>query len=196
MAVVDNDQKSPLEPLGPGQVASDNEAISAALEGDLSWIEQLKKERDERAEDEVLRLGMPTWGPADRPDLAAEFCVVDKVVLENFQAEARKRAKKNQAGAGTEIDIQFLCTAVTAVFLRRPDTGKLIKLEKDNRPILFDSRLSAMLGLDPESDGKNSKTLLLYLVKRNEIALGNLAVTVARWMGNTSREVEDEVLGE
>jgi hypothetical protein len=53
-----------------------------------------------------------------------------------------------------------------------------------------------MLGLDPDGEGKNSHTLVMYLVKSNTVALGSLAVTVATWMANTSREVEDELVGE
>lgn len=181
-------------PTLPDGAQSDNAAIREAKDGDLSWIQRLREERDKRVEIETLRLGMPTWGPSDRPDLAVDFGVVEREVLENFQAEARKR--KKESGAGTDIDIKFLAAAAQAVYLRSPETEKLIKLVKDGSAVRLDKRLGEMLGLDPDGEGKNSHTLLMYLVKGNTVALGSLAVTVATWMANTSREVEDEVLGE
>jgi hypothetical protein len=119
---------------------------------------------------------------------------VDRDVLEKFQIEARKR--KKDPGAGTDIDIKFLCTSAQAVYLRSPETDKLVKIVKDGQPVRLDKRLSEMLGLDPDGEGKNSHTLVMYLVKSNTVALGSLAVTVATWMANTSREVEDELVGE
>jgi hypothetical protein len=178
----------------PGGVQSDNLAIREASDPDLSWMQRLREQRDERVEVEVLKLGMPTWGPSDRPDLAVDFGVVDKQVLEKFQAEARKR--KKETGAGTDIDIKFICEAARAVYLRSPETDSLVKVIKDGKAVRLDLRLASMLGLDPDGEGKNSHTLLMYLTKNNTVALGALAVTIATWMANTSREVEDELVGE
>jgi hypothetical protein len=178
------------------EVEPGEEPVAAATENDLSWIQRLREERDQRVAEESLKLGISTWGPAEKPDLVVEFVPVERKVLEDFQVEARKQVKKGLPGAGVDVDIKFICTSARSVYLRSPESGKLIRLEKDGRPISLDRSLCEMLGLDPDGHGKNSHTLLLYLVKGNEIALGSLAVTVARWMSNTSREVEDEVLGE
>lgn len=181
--------------MEPGEVGSDGTAIAAARAGDMSWIERVRKERDERVEDESLKLGMPTWGPADFPDLVAEFGVLPRPQLERFQREASKKRKKGQTGA-SDTDIGFLVAACRAIYFRNPETQELIKLAKDDQPIRFDKRLSETLNLDPEGPGKNSQSLLLYLVKDNGVALGALALKVARWMTNTSAEVEDAILGE
>lgn len=178
----------------PGGASSDNLAIREARDTDLSWMQRLREQRDERVDVETLKLGMPTWGPTERPDLAVEFGVVEREVLENFQLEARKR--KKETGAGTDIDIKFLCASARAVYVRSPETDKLVKVTKDGRDVRLEKALGEMLGLDPDGEGKNSQTLLMYLVKNNTVALGALAVTVATWMANTSREVEDELVGE
>jgi hypothetical protein len=178
----------------PGGALSDNLAVREAGDPDLSWIARLREARDERVEVETLKLGMPTWGPTERPDLAVEYGVVEREVLEKFQVEARKR--KKETGAGTDIDIKFLCEAARAVYLRSPETDKLVKIVKGGQTIRLDKRLGEMLGLDPDGEGKDSHTLLMYLTKNNTVALGALAVTVATWMANTSREVEDELVGE
>lgn len=181
-----------IEPLEPGEIESDGAAIAAASE--FSWIDQVRKERDERVAVESLRVGMPTWGDPQRPDLVVEFHVVPRPVLERFQREAAKARKK---GGGpreaSDYDIAFLVESATAVYLRRPTDEKLVKLKKGDDPIRLDKRLGDMLQLDEEQN-KNSRTLLMYLVKDNGVALGNLAMTVARWISNTSATVEDEVL--
>lgn len=181
---------------GTEQITSDGDAIRAAMEGDTSWIQQVRAERDEAVKDEALKMGVPTWGTVEAPTLVIEYGIVERELLVKFQTEARKKQRKGEPGAGTEIDIRFLATACRAVYLRNPETNKLVKLEKNGDPIRIDRRLGELLGLDPESDGKNSVTLFMYLVKHNEVALGSHALSVARWMANTSREVEDQVLGE
>jgi hypothetical protein len=181
-------------PTLPGGAQSDNAAVREAGDTDLSWIQRLREERDKRVEIETLKLGVPTWGPTEHPDLAVEFGVVERDLLEKFQLEARKR--KKETGAGTDIDIKFLATAAQAVYIRSPETDKLVKIVKDGQGVRLDKRLGEVLGLDPDAEGKNSHTLVMYLVKNNTVALGALAVTVATWMANTSREVEDELVGE
>lgn len=171
-------------------------AADVALEGDLSWIQQVRKERDERIQDESLTLGMPTWGDPEHPDLAVEFHVIEKDRLEEFQRESRKqRRKKGGSRAATEADVRFLCEAATVVKMRRPDTDKLIELRDAKGPIRLDKRLGALLGLEDEQMS-NSMALLMYLVKDNGVALGSMSVTLARWMTNTSREIAEAVVGE
>lgn len=186
--MADDDDQEGVNTL-PGGVP----AVETAGDADLSWIQRLREQRDERVEVELLKLGMPSWGPPDSPDLAVEYGVVEREVLENFQKEARKR--KKDTGAGTDIDIKFLVTASRAVYVRNPD-GNLVKCVVNDQDVRLDSRLAKLLGLDPDGHGKNSQTLLMYLTKGNTVALGALAVTVATWMANTSREVEDELVGE
>jgi hypothetical protein len=116
--------------------------------------------------------------------------------LEAFLRESRKQQRKKGDQATKTADVRFLCEAAEAVFFRRPDTGKLIRLTKDGRPVTLNAKtLGEILKLDDEAK-KNSVTLLDYLVKGNGIALGNMASTVAKWMTNTSAEVEEAVLGE
>lgn len=191
MAEVDEEDR-----MEPGEVRSDGDAIREARD-DMSWIQRVRDERDERVQDESLKLGMPTWGPSDHPDLVIEFGVVPRVQLEHFQREAAKRQRKNKGQPGaSETDISFLAAACQGVYLRNPETDKLVKLEKDSLPIRLDKRLADMLALDADGPGKDSHTLALYLVKDNGVALGALALKVAKWMTNTSAEVEDAILGE
>lgn len=187
--------ESEIERLEAGEIASDGDAIAAA-NNDLSWMEKVARERDERVQTEYLRLGMPTWGDPERPDLVVEFHVVPRPELERFQRDAAKARKK--AGGKTEaseLDISFICQSAACVFLRRPTDDKLVKVKKDGNPVRLDSRLGEMLNIG-EDDNKNSRALLMYLTKSNGVAIGNLALKVARWVSNTSAAVEDEVLEE
>lgn len=180
--------------VAAGQIKTDGEAIAQA--GKPSWMEELRRKRDERVSVEVLKMGMPTWGEDDKYDMVVEFGVVDREVLERFQRDARSQARKSKTGA-SDIDMAFLATAVRAIYLRSPETDSLVKLEKpEGVPVKFDKRLAEMLGLDPTAEGKDHRTILNYLVKNNGVALGTLANKVATWMGDTSRMVDGEVLGE
>jgi hypothetical protein len=185
-------------PLEPGDISSDNRAVAEALD-ELSWVEGLRKERDERAQVDSLKLGIPTWGPSDEPDLAAEFGVIDPDELTEFMRQARKRARQQQGRGGSEegneSDAAFLAKACQAMWARNPDTGKLVKLQKEGRPIKFEKRLGAVLHLEDDVS-KNSVTLIAYLFRGNWISIGAMSMKVARWMANTSAEVEDAILGE
>lgn len=181
----------------PGSVDSDNNQIAGATE--LSWVEGLRRERDERIEEdaESLKLGIPTWGPADEPDLAVSFKVIPKEELETFMREARKRARlsKGSSESGNESDSAFLANACEAIWGRDPSTGVLTKLVRNGRPVRFDKALGEILHLDAETTA-NHNSLIGYLFRNNWIAVGAMSMKVARWMANTSSEVEDAILGE
>lgn len=181
----------------PGTVDSDNAQVAEATE--LSWVEGLRRERDERIDEEAesLKLGIPTWGPADEPDLAAQFKVIPKDDLEAFMREARKRARlsKGSTESGNESDSAFLANACEAIWARDPATGRLTKLVRNNRPVRFDKALGEILHLE-SSIAANHNTLIGYLFRDNWIAVGAMSMKVARWMANTSSEVEDSILGE
>lgn len=177
-----------LEPRG--SVPEDGTALREAAE--TSWIAQVKRERDQRVEVETLKLGMPTWGPATSPDLVIEFKVIPRPELEKFQRESARAERKKKSASDT--DIQFVAKACCGVAIRNPESGELVRMEDDKGPIRLDRRLAKLLDLPEDGAGQNSQALILYLAKDNGIALGNLAITVARWMTNTSAEVDGEVL--
>lgn len=173
------------------RIEEDGAALAEAA--DTSWMAQVARERDERVKQETLKLGVPTWGPAETPDLVAEYRVIPRPELEEFQRKsARAQRKKTSA---SDIDIQFIAKACCGVAIRNPESGALVKvLDENERPVRLDKRLAKALDLPEDGAGANSQALILYLVKDNGIALGNLAITVARWMTNTSAEVDGEVL--
>lgn len=178
-------------------IRGDNDEIADANE--LSWVEGLRRERDERMEEEAesLKLGIPTWGPADEPDLAASFKVIPKEDLEKFMREARKRARNSRGNSesGNEADSAFIAQACEAIWARDPSTGVLTKLVRDGRPVRFDKVLGEILHLQAEHCS-NHFVLIDYLFRGNWIAVGAMSMKVARWMANTSTEVEDAILGE
>lgn len=181
------------EQLEPGEIAHDGAALEEAA--DTSWIAQVKRERDARVEVETLKLGMPTWGTDDNPDLVIEFKVIPRPELEDFQRKSQRQIRKRKGAS--DVDIQFIAKACVGVYIRNPESGELVHMVDENdRAIRLDKRLARLLDLPEDGAGANSQTLILYLSKDNGIALGNLAIKVARWMTNTSAEVEGEVLGE
>lgn len=180
--------------VGAGEVETDGQAIARA--GGSSWMEELRRKRDERVQEEILKMGMPTWGEDDKYDMVVEFGVVEREVLEKFQRDARSKARRDKTGA-SDIDMAFLARACRAIYLRNPETDQLIKLEEpEGVPVKFDKRLASALGLDPQVEGKDHRSLLNYLVKNNGVALGTLASKVSTWMGDTSRMIDGEILGE
>lgn len=189
--IVDEDL---IQKLEAGEIASDGDAIRAA--SDLDWMEQVRQERDQRVAVEQLLLGMPTWGDPSEPTLVVDFRVVPRPELEKFQRAARE-AQKRKGGKreASDYDISFICQSAQAVYLRRPTDGRLVKVKKDGNAVRLDKRLGDMLKLTEEQN-KDSRALLMYLTKDNGVAIGNLALTVARWVSNTTAVIEDEVLEE
>lgn len=179
----------PITPMQPGDVESDNQTLHDAL--DTSWMAQVVQEHEKATEVEELHMGFPSWGDPTFPTLVVTFGVLKKERVEKFQREARKAQRAGKSTSNS--DILFLCEAAKAVWLRRPDTEKLIKIEKDGRPVTLDKNLGDMLGLDDEHNA-NSHVRMMYLAKGNEVALGAWAVQVAQWMTNTSANVANQVL--
>lgn len=186
------DEEVDDDPPEAEDIVSSGEAAAEA--NGLSWVEGLRKERDEQVGADSIKLGIPTWGPSDEPDLAAEFGVISRDELDGFMREARKRVRLGKED-GSESDAAFLAKACIAMWARNPETGKLVKLERDGRPVKFDKSLADILHLDADQ-GKNHLLLIMYLFRGNRIAVGAMSMKLARWMANTSAEVEDAILGE
>jgi hypothetical protein len=198
MAIEDLEVDENQPEVDPSQIGQPG-VVAADVADGLSWLESIRKDRDERAKEIKLVLGIPTWGPADYPDLAIEFKRIERKELEQFQRQARaqqQKGKKADADAATDADIAFLARACNCVLARNPETTKLERLEKDGSPVRLDTRLAKVLGLDESAEGKNSQTLLYYLSGNDGITLGAMSMKVARWMTNVSAEVEDAILGE
>lgn len=194
-----------IDRLEPGEIRSDGDAIR---EADQSWLEGLATERDERLIKDWLKIGIPGWGPSDDPDLALEFRVLPRERLEEFQKQTRQRQRKREKAPSNEasdLDIGFLVESCVGSWARNPETGKRVALVRDNRPVALTKKLGEILKLDPDGPGKDSRSLVKYLfatkdehgeLVENGIAIGAMALKVARWMTNTSADVEDELLGE
>lgn len=163
-------------------------------QADMSWMRQVREQRDERLKDEGLRIGVPSWGTEVDPDLVFEVRVIERRELDRYARQARRIERKR--GNPSDLDIDFICRAVSAVWIRNPQTDRLVRMEQDGAPVRIDARLAAMLELDPSREGRDSHTLALYLFKNNGISLGTFAAKIARWMENTTAEVAGAILGE
>lgn len=192
MSFEEDDTPQPkITPL-PSDAPVGNGATADAL--DDSWMAEVVQAHEKAAQVEELHMGFPSWGDPAFPTLVVTFGVLERSRVEKFQRDARKATKEGASSVHT--DIAFLCEAAQKVWIRRPDTEKLVQVINANGiPARLDQTLGDMLKLSDE-DNKNSYSRMMYLSKRNGVAIGAWAVTVAQWMTNTSANVAGAVVEE
>ena len=146
-----------------------------------SLLAQIKARRDERAADEFLDLPIPTWGG----ELVARYEVVDRDTLE------RMIARRNPSA---QVDADFLVRACSGIYMLDGDTGELVPVpgHYEGEVARYDAALGEALSLDAGS----GRELVTYLFRDNVVAISSHALKVLRWMQDTSREVDDALLGE
>lgn len=142
-----------------------------------SILDKVKQKRDERIDDESLVLSIPSW----KDELKARYKVVDRGELEKMI-----RRLRSGDGKATEADLDFLIKSCVEVIAYDADEDKEAPVSEG-----FTAELAAKLG-DPEGT-ETARGLLLYLTKQpdgknNTIAIGALALKVARWMQDPSRK--------
>ncbi len=174
---------------GDDQTPTGSEAMAAALSDD--WMSQVVQEHEAETAVEELHMGFPSWGDPAFPTLVVTFGVLERERVEKFQRDARKAAK--EGASSLHADIALLCEAAQKVWVRRPDTEKLVQVvTAEGTPARLDQNLGNMLKLGEEHN-KSSHARMMYLSKRNGVALGAWAVQVAQWMTNTSANVANAV---
>lgn len=162
----------------PGAVAADQAAGKSILD-------TISARRDERLRDEVLTLDIPSWDG----ELRAKYRVVDRVELEAMIRKLRKRSRASEGNGANQAeaaDADFLIKACVGVVAVDGDTDQTVQVSDG-----FNVPLAEMLGLPTE----RARELVVYLFKGNGIAMAAHAMKVARWMQDTSKPVEDDLVG-
>lgn len=171
----------------------------AAQDGGASLLQRAAAARDERyAKGEHVTLPVPTWrDDRDRPTLYARYRV-----LKEEEIEGQMRDGMNTGAAAANAD--FLIKACIGV-LAPGDDGQLVRIEKHGRPVRFDGDLAEMLSIETD----RARDVVYYLftprdeenpnawrTTPNTVAVVRLAVKVWDWMEDTSRQLDEALLGE
>lgn len=155
-----------------------------------SLLGRIKEQREERLKDESLTLPIPTWGG----DLLARYRVMDRKEMMSLARRVREIQRKTGNADAATGDTDFILKACECVLVKDPESGEIKELDDPQTGMLvgYDQRLAQALGLEVEK----ARDVLLHLFNNNAVAIGAHALKIARWMQDTSREVDDEVLGE
>lgn len=157
----------------------------------MGILERIASEREQRVQDLHLDLPLPTWDGA----LRVRFNVLEREQTEEF---SRKRRT-------LETDIQFILMSAREIYVydpkhevtdatRHDEDDNYVRVEHDNgAPVLFTEEFAAKIG-HPELT--RPRDILMFSVKNNGNAVGNLAVRLSAWMGNTDARVAEDLLGE
>lgn len=182
------------EPRITPQAIPDPEGPESAAEVlEDNWMAGVVAEHKRETSVVELHMGFPSWGDPDFPTLVVTFGVLERQVVEKFQREARKAARE-AGNSPLNAEISFLCNAARKVWIRRPDTDKLVQVKDgDGTPVRLEKKLGEMLKL-PDEHNKNTHVRMMYLADDNGIALGAWAMQVAQWMTNTSATIAGAIV--
>jgi hypothetical protein len=156
----------------------------------MSYLEQLKKQREQRVQDIHLDLPIPTWGR----DLIGRFEVVERKIIEKIGAQRRS----------LEADLDFVIRATRELYMYDPDrqapgqrmeeNEDYVRVEgEDGLAVKWDTDLATLLG---EPELKSARAVVMYCLKNNAVSVGGLAETLIVWMRNTDTEVAEALVGE
>ena len=123
--------------------------------------------------------------PGRKKRLAARYKVLDAKALENLTGTGD--------ATSVEANMDFIARACTGVLALDQDSGEYVDLTADNGGgVRYDKALAELLG-HPEFD--TARKVVSFIFRNNAVAIGRHAEKLITWMGDTSAEVEDTVLG-
>ena len=168
MTMLDDDELTEVEP--------DTDALEISAS---SVLDGIKRRRDERVDP---WFDIPTWGG----ELKAKYRIVDPKEVRKMINRIRSQGRGAPKDGG-EADADFIinaCVAVHAFPLDREDYDEDEGIRVSSG---FDQELVEAL----EIQARNPRELIGHLFKGNKIAVSTHAQKVARWMQDTSKDIED-----
>jgi hypothetical protein len=153
-----------------------------------SILDQVNAARDERLVHETVKMAIPSWGG----DMIAEY----RVLPRKFTEETGKRSARGD----TNAEMDFIARACVSLWVKDPESGKLIQLETSpGSPMRYTRGVLSMLGKESLLEGKKSEeepyVVIRHLMNHNEVAIATHAGKVMNWMTDTSQEVDGQVEG-
>jgi hypothetical protein len=168
-----------IEPgTSAAEVAADHQSV----------LDRIKKRRDET--EDFLVIDIPSWDG----DLKAKYKVLDRDYVEKMIRRIRARTN-GAAASGIEAEADFLIDACVEIIGYDAEEDKQFHVGNG-----YDLELATALNPTyPASHPmagepvniSHPRELVVYMLKWNGLALAAHAQSVARWMQNLKRPVED-----
>jgi hypothetical protein len=190
----DEQEVTSVIPPVPGDVDSDNAQVAAAGRSE-ALLDEIRDLREEAKRDHHLILEVPGL----KGKLGVRYKVIDSDQTEKIAKRLRKvKQSRNLIGS-----IDTLITACDQIVVHDPghvkclldDDGELTEWRPIDPsspiPVRFDSRLAEILHL-PSSEARE----IVAAVFQSDLSIIQQNVRVSRWMTDTTREVDDDLLGE
>lgn len=159
--------------------------------GPQSLMEALRAKRQEIAANKETDIRLPGY---DNPIVLVRYRVLDG--KETQDIAKRNQKIRDRFEFGTAVSLDTIIRACTGFYYTLPDdpSGEVHPLNDIQGEHLtkYDSRTADYFGLETES----ARDVVIGIFGGNEVAVGQHAVQLSRWMGNTSREIDSDLLGE
>lgn len=169
-----------------------HEVLSGDAQGPQSLAEQLRAKRTEIAETRDTLIPITGY---NEPVLMAKHRLMDRQEIERIGKRVVKETKDRGERNMRILCDQIINSAVGFYFQRATDPEPLPLEDEHGEYITRWDQLATYLGWDL-AQGGTARGALYFIFGDNEFAIGQFGILLNRWMGNTSFEVDSELLGE
>lgn len=176
-------------------LAAGSETTATEEAKGISLLRKAEQSRSSRTN--TLYLDVPSWAG----DLIAAYRVVDRPRLEQMVRKIQQEAKHgNDSSARTAADIDLILEANVGLYMYDPEGGdspddRRVPIEDDLGVTPFNRFAEILRRIRPEDrSGKpapnlsSARSVVLYAMEDNAVAISAHALMIARWMRDPSKD--------
>lgn len=128
--------------------------------------------------------------------LVAKHRLMDRPEVERIGRKVLSETK-NRGERNMRILLDTVINSTVGFYIQKAETepDPVIDAANGDTSVLNWGELARYLGWTPNGDG-DARSALYFVFADNEFAIGQYGILLNRWMGNTSINVDEELLGE
>jgi hypothetical protein len=169
-----------------------HDLVSGEAQGPQSLHEQLRAKREEIAETRDTLIGIIGY---TEPLLLTRHGLMDRVEVEQIGKRILRETKDRGERNMRLVCDQIINSTKAFFFQRATDIEPILLEDEHGTPIERWDQLATYLGWEQAGNG-TARAALYFVFGDNEFAIGQYAIKLNRWMGNTAYDVDTELLGE
>src|SRR5580765_2030555 len=160
------------------------------VESDRNLLDRIRAKRLELAERRSTYITVPGY---EDIGLVVQYHLLDGKELDRI-AEKVKRQMRDRVDRGLNAAADTLIAACDGFFLDK-GSSEYAPFDPGNRgaPLRYEKELAEFLGVEEVATARD---VVFMIFADNDVALANHAMKLNRWFTNTSRDADEEFLGE
>jgi hypothetical protein len=153
-------------------------------------LESIRTKRRELFENRSTYISIPGY---EEIGLVAQYHLLDGKELDMI-GDKVKRQVKNKVDRGILSAVDVFIAACDGLYLSR-DGGTYVPFDPGRRgtPLRYEPELGSFIGAD---GADTARKVVFALFGDNDAAIGNHSMKLNRWFMNTTRDADEELLGE